>query len=290
MPADSGGRHPIEDSARLLDKMSLRVRETGINKQLLTELAIKSGSARLLREGQLAQDQGIFSSGYTAADAAQLNLLVENWLEYVELSARNTDTLIVNAIAYHQFLSMSPFETGNSAAALAMFQLLLIDSGVVALPILAISENVLKHFDTHVSLFRTLHEQRNEVNIHRWLEHCVELISLSATDTLTRIHSCRAQAVFIRKAVADTLSGSHSDAVAQILIEQPVIRIRDLVDRGIAKRQTASVYLRKLCDAGVLKEQQSGKEKLFLNNSYLKIFNWDNAQPTHSTIKLPSII
>jgi len=274
-PADSGGRHPIEDSARLLDKMSLRVRETGINKQLLTELAIKSGNARLLREGALPQNGAIFGSDYTAPDAAQLNLLMENWLEYVELSARNTDALIVNAIAYHQFLAMSPFTSGNSAAALTMFQLLLIDSGVISLPVLAISENVHKHVETHVSLFGALNEQRNEVNLHRWLEHCVELITLSATDTLTRIHGCRAQAAFIRKSVAETLSGSHSDAVAQVLIEQPVTRIKDLVDRGIAKRQTSSVYLRKLSDAGVLKEQQTGKEKLFLNNSYLQIFNWN---------------
>jgi len=144
---------PVEKSALLLEKLSLRVRESGINKQLVTELSIKCGNRRLLREEAL----------------------------YVELSARNTDTLVVNAIAYHQFLSLSPFETGNDAAALAMFQLLLIDSGVISLPTLAISETVRENFDTHHSLFKALNEQRNEVNLNRWLVHCVELITVSAT-------------------------------------------------------------------------------------------------------------
>ena len=269
---------PVEKSALLLEKMSLRVRESGINKQLITELSIKSGNRRLLREQGLTRDSWIPGSDYAGADAAQLHVLLENWLEYVELSARNTDTLIVNAIAYHQFLSMSPFEAGNNAAALAIFQLLLVDSGVISLPILAISETVRENIDEHYSLFKALNEQRNEVNLHRWLAHCVELITLSATRTLTRIHGCRSQAALIKKSVEQTLSGSHGDAVAQLLIEQPVTRIRDFVDRGIAKRQTSSVYLRKLCDAGVLIEQQAGKEKLFLNNSYLQIFKWDSGQ------------
>ena len=278
LPVDSASAQPLEKSASLLEKLSMRARESGINKQLVTELSIKSGNRQLLREGALEQDSGIFGCEYTAADAAQLNVLMENWLEYVELSARNTDALIVNAIAYHQFLSMSPFETGNSAAALAMFQLLLIDSGVISLPILAISENVQENIDTHYSLFKNLNEQRNDVNVHRWLEHCIELITVAATQTLSRIHGCRAQASFIQESVAQTLSGSHSHAVTQVLIEQPVIRIKDFVDRGIAKRQTSSVYLKKLCDAGVLKERQSGKEKLFLNNRYLQIFSWDSGQ------------
>jgi len=130
---------PVDQSASLLQQISSRVSETGINKQLLTELSLLSGNKQLLREGALAQDCGIFASEYTGADAGTLNRLMENWLEYVELSARNTDALIVNAVAYHQFLSMSPFETANSAAALVVFQMLLIDSGVASLPILALT-------------------------------------------------------------------------------------------------------------------------------------------------------
>jgi len=280
LAADSANNQhgSVEQSASLLEQISSRVRETGINKQLLTELSLLSGNRQLLREGALTQDSGIFASEYAGADAGTLNVLIENWLEYVELSARNTDALIVNAIAYHQFLSMSPFETSNSPAALAVLQMLLIDSGVTSLPVLALGESVHENFEVHYSLFRKLNEQRSDENLHRWLEHCIELITVSATHTLTRIHGCRAQASHIRKVVAQTLSATHSDAVSRLLIEQPVTRIRDFVDRGIAKRQTASVYLKKLCDAGVLKEQQSGKEKLFLNNNYLQIFNWDSGQ------------
>jgi len=51
-----------------------------------------------------------------------------------------------------------------------------------------------------------------------------------------------------------------------------------LVERDIAKRQTASVYLKKLCEIGVLHEQSAGKEKLFVHPKLIQLMT----QPAHS--------
>jgi len=40
---------------------------------------------------------------------------------------------------------------------------------------------------------------------------------------------------------------------------------RSSAPAGIAKRQTASVYLKALCDVGVLREVKAGREKLFIH-------------------------
>ena len=45
------------------------------------------------------------------------------------------------------------------------------------------------------------------------------------------------------------------ELVEQLFI-QPYCRIANLVDSGIAKRQTASTYHKQLCDIGVLKEHK----------------------------------
>ena len=42
---------------------------------------------------------------------------------------------------------------------------------------------------------------------------------------------------------------------------------------GIAKRQTASVYLKELVKIGVLKERTSGREKLFIITKFLKLLS-----------------
>ena len=52
----------------------------------------------------------------------------------------------------------------------------------------------------------------------------------------------------------------------RVLFEQPCCRIQHLTEAGIAKRETASIYLSQLTKAGVLNEIKQGRDKLFLNH------------------------
>ena len=63
----------------------------------------------------------------------------------------------------------------------------------------------------------------------------------------------------------------YSHELIELLFEQPYCRISNLVDKGIAKRQTASSYLQKLCDIGVVVEHVEGREKLFMNMKLLDL-------------------
>ncbi|WP_460857817.1 hypothetical protein [Rheinheimera gaetbuli] len=60
------------------------------------------------------------------------------------------------------------------------------------------------------------------------------------------------------------------------MFEQPYCRISNLVEKDIAKRQTASVYLKQLVDAGVLQEIVSGKEKLFVHPRLVQLMTQDS--------------
>jgi Fic family protein len=63
--------------------------------------------------------------------------------------------------------------------------------------------------------------------------------------------------------------------MCSILIEevftQPYCRIDNVVQRGIAKRQTTSRYLKMLAEMGVLEERKIGREKLFVNPKLLSL-------------------
>jgi hypothetical protein len=63
----------------------------------------------------------------------------------------------------------------------------------------------------------------------------------------------------------------YSHELAEAVFMQPYCRIQNLVAAGIAKRQTASVYLRSLVDIGVLREVEAGREKLFLHPKFLDL-------------------
>lgn len=68
----------------------------------------------------------------------------------------------------------------------------------------------------------------------------------------------------------------YSHELIQVIFEQPYCRIGNLVDKGIAKRQTASVYLKQLVEVGVLQEKTAGNEKLFLNPRLLQLMSNDS--------------
>jgi hypothetical protein len=59
--------------------------------------------------------------------------------------------------------------------------------------------------------------------------------------------------------------------LVEVLFKQPYCRIGNLVEAGVAKRQTASVYLKQLCDVGILKEVKSGRENIFVHPKYIEL-------------------
>jgi hypothetical protein len=70
-----------------------------------------------------------------------------------------------------------------------------------------------------------------------------------------------------------------------VIFEQPYCRISNLVDAGIAKRQTASEYLKKLVEIRVLQEQQAGREKIFVNPKLMQLLD----QPENSFLPYMSV-
>lgn len=61
----------------------------------------------------------------------------------------------------------------------------------------------------------------------------------------------------------------YSKELVELLFIQPYVRIQNIVELGIAERQTASKYLKTLCDIGFLVEVSKGRDKLFVNHQFL---------------------
>lgn len=71
--------------------------------------------------------------------------------------------------------------------------------------------------------------------------------------------------------VRKKLPSIYSYELVELLFTQPYCRISNLVDTDIAKRQTASEYLKKLVEIKILYEIQMGREKLYLNKKLLAL-------------------
>ncbi|NKC52208.1 cell filamentation protein Fic [Ochrobactrum cytisi] len=56
----------------------------------------------------------------------------------------------------------------------------------------------------------------------------------------------------------------YSRRFAEVFFVNPYYRVSDLVAAGIAKRQSAAVYLKSLTDHGLLEETKAGRENLYI--------------------------
>ncbi len=78
--------------------------------------------------------------------------------------------------------------------------------------------------------------------------------------------------------VRQSLPKIYTRELVDVIFEQPYCRISDLVNKGVAKRQAASRYLKDMVELGVLVEQSVGKEKLFIHPKLMKLLSQDGNQ------------
>ncbi len=76
--------------------------------------------------------------------------------------------------------------------------------------------------------------------------------------------------------VRSRLPKIYSRELVDELFAQPYCRIANLVDAGVARRQTASRYLALLVEIGVLEERRLGREMPFVQPKLMQLLTQDS--------------
>jgi Fic family protein len=104
-----------------------------------------------------------------------------------------------------------------------------------------------------------------------WIMFMLEGVEQTCNWTTEKIKAIRELMQHTSQYVQRELPKIYSWELVEALFKQPYCRIANIVNAGIAKRQTASVYLKQLCEIGVLKEYRSGRETLFVHPKYIEL-------------------
>lgn len=96
-------------------------------------------------------------------------------------------------------------------------------------------------------------------NTSRWMTDKISVVRALMAETIEYV--CKQQPKI------------YTHELIQALFALPYCRIDNLVARSIAKRQTASSYLKQLVEIGVLEEMSVGREKLHINTRLLRESN-----------------
>jgi len=205
---------------------------------------------------------------------ALLRDLLANWERYLH-DETDLDPLIRMAVGHYQFEAIHPFTDGNGRTGRVLNSLFLIGEGLLTLPILYLSRYIINH---KTDYYRLLLQVTREQDWEPWLLFILKGVEETASWTTAKIAAIRALSERTAEYVRASLPKVYSHELVSLLFELPYCRIGSLTEKGIAKRQTASVYLKQLADIGVLKEQQAGRERLFIHPKLMQLLTRDGNQ------------
>ncbi len=220
---------------------------------------------------QLANDRTAEVVYTPPEGVARLRDMLANWERFLH-NQTELDPLVRMAVGHYQFEAIHPFTDGNGRTGRVINILFLIQAGLLNLPILVLSRQVIAH---KADYYRLLLGVTRDQAWQPWLLFMLQAVAETSRWTTGKIAAIRQLVEHTTEHVRARLPKIYTRELVDVIFEQPYCRIGNVVDKGIAQRQAASRYLQDLAALGVLRERVVGKEKLFVHPKLMQLLNRD---------------
>lgn len=174
------------------------------------------------------------------------------------------DPLVKMAVMHYQFEAIHPFPDGNGRTGRILNLLYLVEKELLDIPVLLLSRYIIANRADYYLGLRQVTEEQDWEN---WLLFMLRAVESTARETYEQVERILALMESTRERVQQEAEGIYSKDLIELIFRQPYTKITFVVEAGIAKRQTASRYLQTLATMGVLREQQIGREKYYINDA-----------------------
>lgn len=223
--------------------------------------------------GTTLKNDGTGETIYTPPEGETLlRDLLANWERYLH-NETELDPLIRMAVGHYQFEAIHPFNDGNGRTGRVLNSLFLIQENLLTLPILYLSRYIIQN---KADYYRLLLQVTRDQNWEPWMLYIIKGVEETASWTTAKIATIRTLSDHTTDYVRASLPKVYSHELVSLLFELPYCRISSLTEAGIAKRQTASQYLKQLVEIGVLTEKDAGKEKVFIHPKLMLLLTRDS--------------
>ena len=212
---------------------------------------------------------------------------LENWEAFLHGPSK-LDPLIRMAIQHYQFEAIHPFTDGNGRTGRILNVLYLVEQGLLDSPILYLSRYIIRNKAKYYGL---LSDVTTKGAWAPWILFMLEGVAETCQWTTEKIRAIRELMQHTGEYIQRKAPKIYSWELVQVLFMQPYCRIANLVDVGVAKRQTASVYLKQLVDIGVLDELRAGRDNLYVHPKYIELLSGDeNVWVYYSGVETESVL
>lgn len=175
--------------------------------------------------------------------------------------------LVKLAIIHYQFEAIHPFSDGNGRAGRIINILYLIHEGLLKVPILYLSKYLIEHKNEYYIRLRAVTESSDWES---WVMYMLDAVEQTAHATREKILVIKQMMQDVGEEIHQKLPNIYSKDLVELLFFNAYVKNRFLEEAHIAKRQTASTYLKSLAGIGVLDAVKIGRENYYINRRLIK--------------------
>ncbi|QAZ39579.1 addiction module protein [Methylibium sp. Pch-M] len=196
----------------------------------------------------------------------------EQWMHGTLPGTADIDPLVRMAAGHYQFEAIHPFTDGNGRTGRVINLLYLVEQELLDIPVLYLSRHILRNRADYYSGLQAITATGAW---EPWLLYMLSGVTETARWTTNKIIAVRSLLEETAERMRRDASKIYSHELAELIFVRPYCRIAHVVEAGLAKRQTASLYLKELTEIGILREHKLGREKIFLNPAFVDLLKRD---------------
>ncbi len=179
------------------------------------------------------------------------------------------DPLIKMAVLHYQFESIHPFYDGNGRTGRIINVLYLVLKDLLDTPILYLSRYIISHKGDYYRLLQGVRESNDWENFILFMLDAVVATSKMTARTIQQIDAAM---LSTKQQIKDEFSFYSRDLVETLFLF-PYTRIQHLQKQLGISRNTATSYLNKLHNAGILEKMVLGRNQYFINKELFRILS-----------------
>ncbi len=206
-------------------------------------------------------------------DATVVATRMEDLEKFINTNdAESLDPLIKMAIVHHQFESIHPFYDGNGRTGRIIAILLLVTNDLLDLPILYLSRYITHNKGDYYRKLQAIRETtENEEAWQDWVLFLLKGIEETAQDTITLVKQIQTLMVEYKQVLKPLFGKQYRHELLNHLFCHPYTKIEYTEKALQLQRVTATKYLNKLVDAGLLEKVKKWRSNYYINTRLVEV-------------------
>jgi Fic family protein len=195
-------------------------------------------------------------------DAKVIEAMMGDLERFINSEDYPADPLIRMALLHHQFESIHPFYDGNGRTGRIVNVLYLVKERLLEIPVLYMSRHIVSNKPMYYELLQAVRERDAWED---WVLYMLTAIEATAREGITMVSDIKSALLEVKHLVRRNYKKFYSQDLINNLFSHPYTKIQFVQDDLGVTRLTASRYLEKLAEGGILKKVKLGRSNFYIN-------------------------